>query len=58
LEPIESLELADQLADAIKYIHGTYTEAELPDLGENETIRDTIPADPDVKNYSYTIVDG
>ena len=58
VEPIESLELADQLADAIKYIHGTYTEAELPDLGENETIRDTIPADPDVKNYSYTIVDG
>ncbi|MBO5569845.1 MAG: DEAD/DEAH box helicase family protein, partial [Clostridia bacterium] len=58
VEPIESLELADQLADAIKYIHGTYTEAELPDLGENETIRDTIPADPDVKNYSYTVVDG
>ena len=58
VEPIESLELADQLSDAIKYIHGTYTEAELPDLGENETIRDTIPADPDVKNYSYTIVDG
>ena len=58
VEPIESLELADQLSDAIKYIHGTYTEAELPDLGENETIRDTIPADPDVKNYSYTVVDG
>ena len=58
VEPIESLELADQLSDAIKYIHGTYTEAELPDLGDNETIRDTIPADPDVKNYSYTIVDG
>ena len=58
VEPIESLELADQLEDAIKYIHGTYTEAELPDLGDNETIRDTIPADPDVKNYSYTIVDG
>ena len=58
VEPIEGLELADQLADAIKYIRGTYTEAELPDLGENETIRETIPADPAVKNYSYTVVDG
>ena len=58
VEPIESLELADQLEDAIKYIHGTYSEAELPDLGENETIRETIPADPTVKNYSYTVVDG
>ena len=58
VEPIESLNLADQLEDAIKYIHGTYAETELPDLGENETIRDTIPADPEVKNYSYTVVDG
>jgi len=56
--PIEGLELADQLHDAVKYIHGQYTEAELPDLGENEEIDDSIPADPDVKNYSYTVVDG
>ena len=58
VEPITGLELADQLADAIKYIRGTYTEAELPDLGDNETIQETIPADPAVKNYSYTVVDG
>lgn len=58
VEPIEALELSDQLEDAIKYIRGTYTEAELPDLGEGEEIRDTIPADPDVKNYSFTVVDG
>jgi N12 class adenine-specific DNA methylase len=58
VEPIEGLELKDQLADAVKYIRGTYKEAELPDLGEEESIRETIPADPNVKNYSYTIVDG
>ena len=34
VEPIEALELSDQLEDAIKYIRGSYTEAELPDLGE------------------------
>ena len=58
VEPIEGLELADQLHDAIKYIRGTYTEAELPDLGEHEAIDTSIPADPNVKNYSYTVVDG
>ena len=56
--PIEGLNLADQLADAIKYIRGTYAEAELPELGEGEAIDTSIPADPDVKNYSYTVVDG
>ncbi len=56
--PIEGLELADQLHDAVKYIRGTYREAELPDLGEGEAIRETIPADPNVKNHSYTVVDG
>ncbi|MBQ8371207.1 MAG: helicase SNF2, partial [Clostridia bacterium] len=58
VEPIEGLELADQLHDAIKNIRGTYVEAELPDLGENEAIDTSIPADPNVKNYSYTVVDG
>ena len=58
VEPIEGLELADQLHDAIKYIRGTYREAELPDLGEGEVIDTSIPADPDVKNYSYTVVNG
>ena len=58
VEPIEGLHLADQLEDAVKYIRGTYTEAEMPDLGEGETIDTSIPADPNVKNYSYTVVDG
>lgn len=56
--PIESLNLADQLHDAVKYIHGQYQEAELPELGEGEDIDTSIPADPNVKNYSYTVVDG
>ena len=56
--PIEGLELDDQLHDAVKYIRGQYTEAELPDLGEGEEIDTSIPADPNVKNYSYTIVNG
>ena len=58
VNPIEGLELADQLHDAVKYIHGTYQEAELPELGEGEAIDTSIPADPNVKNYSYTVVDG
>ena len=56
--PSHGKELSDQLAEAVKHIHGTYQEAELPDLGEGEEIRETIPADPAVKNYSYTLVDG
>ena len=58
VNPIEGLELSDQLHDAVKYIHGTYQEAELPELGEGEAIDTSIPADPNVKNYSYTVVDG
>ena len=58
VEPIEALELSDQLHDAVKYIRGTYQEAELPDLGDGEAIDTSIPADPNVKNYSYTVVDG
>ena len=57
VNPIEGLELADQLHDAVKYIRGTYQEAELPELGEGEAIDTSIPADPNVKNYSYTVVD-
>lgn len=56
--PIEALELSDQLHDAVKYIRGQYTEAELPELGEDEAVDTSLPADPDVKNYSYTVVDG
>ena len=56
--PIEGADLAAQLHAAVQSIGGEYRAAEMPDLGENETIQDTIPADPNVKNYSYAVVDG
>ena len=58
VEPIEGADLAAQLHEAVQHIGGIYQAAELPDLGEEDRIQDTIPADPDVKNYSYTLVDG
>jgi N12 class adenine-specific DNA methylase/adenine-specific DNA methylase len=58
VEPYEDLDLATQLGYAIQNIGGKYEAAELPDLGENDAIQDTIPADPNVKNYSYAVVDG
>jgi N12 class adenine-specific DNA methylase len=58
VEPIEGLELADQLHDAVKYIRGTYQVAALPALGEEASIQETIPADPNVKNFSYAVVRG
>ena len=58
--PIEGANLADQLAEAVQHIEGQYTAAEVdtPDIAEEETARRTLPADPDVKNFSYTVVDG
>ena len=58
VEPYENLDLGVQLKYAIQNIKGTYTEAELPELGEGEVIDTSIPADPNLKNYSYTVVDG
>ena len=56
--PLEGVSLAEQMSEAVKNIRGTYQEAALPDLGEGEAIDTSIPADPHVKNYSYTVVDG
>lgn len=56
--PFEDADLGSLLHEAVGKIGGRYTEAELPELGENESIDTSIPADPNVKNYSYTIVDG
>ena len=58
VEPIEGADLSAQLHEAVQHIGGIYQAAELPDLGEEDQIQDTIPADPDVKNYSYTLVTG
>ncbi len=57
-EPFPDANLADLLHDAIQNIGGTYREAEMPELGEGETVDTSIPADPNAKNYSYTVVDG
>ena len=58
--PLEGTSLADQLAEAVQHIEGQYTAAKVdaPDIAEEETARRTLPADPDVKNFSYTVVDG
>jgi len=58
VEPLPEVSLSDQLHEAVKNISGQYKEAELPDLGDSETIDKTLPADPNVKNYSYTVVAG
>ena len=54
----EDADLSQLLREAMQHIKGTYQEAELPELGEGEAIDTSIPADPNVKNYSYTVVDG
>ena len=58
--PIEGTSLADQLAEAVQHIEGQYTTAEIaaPDVADAEAQRKTLPADPTVKNFSYTVVDG
>ena len=58
--PIEGANLGDQLAEAVQHIEGQYTAAEVdtPDIAEEEATRRTLPADPEVKNFSYTVVDG
>ena len=58
--PIEGISLADQLAEAVQHIEGNYTAVEIaaPDVADAEAQRKTLPADPTVKNFSYTVVDG
>ena len=59
VRPREDAELSELLREAVTHIKGTYTPAELTeeaDRQEKEQI--TIPARPDVKNFSYTVVDG
>ena len=60
VEPLEGTSLADQLAEAVQHIEGQYTEVEVetPDIADAENEKHILPADPDVKNFSYTMVDG
>ena len=57
---LEGTSLADQLAEAVQHIEGQYTEVEVetPDIADAENEKHILPADPDVKNFSYTVVDG
>ena len=58
--PIDGANLADQLAEAVQHIEGQYTEVEVetPDIADSENEKHILPADPDVKNFSYIVVDG
>ena len=55
-EPNEDIPLAEQLDGAIQNIHAQITEYEFDDISNDEEI--TIPADPAVRNFSFTVVDG
>jgi len=57
-EPIEGADLSEQLSQAMQHIHGEFLDASLPELGDGVTTVSSLPADPDVKNFSYTIVNG
>lgn len=55
--PIDGADLGEQLKEAVAHIHGQYEspERENPELEDSASV---LPADPAVKNFSYTVVDG
>ena len=57
VKPIEGADLAQQLREAVSNIHTTITEPEISD-DELDVQEEPIPADPSVKNFSFTNVDG
>ena len=57
VDPIEGADLGEQLRDAMANIHGEIVAYEQEDALEG-TVKATLPADPDVRNFSYTLVDG
>ena len=56
--PIAGADLFEQLRDAMANIHGSITEYEREDDELSESTNESIPADPDVRNFSFTVVDG
>ncbi len=56
-KPYENRNLSDLLSEAIQNIHAEFAEHELSEIGEDENLS-SIPADPNARNFSYTIVDG
>ena len=57
VRPIDGVELSDLLKEAVSHIKGTYQAVELPGEAKGKET-ETIPATPDVKNFSYAVVDG
>ena len=55
VKPKEGITLEEQLKEAVQNIHGTITELELSDTELEEDVV-SIPADPNVKNFSFTVV--
>lgn len=55
VKPKEGITLEEQLKEAVQNIHGTITELELSDTELEDVV--SIPADPEVKNFSFTVVD-
>lgn len=58
--PTPGADLAEQLREAVSHIHGSYqaVERDKADIADEAAERGAIPADPDVKNFSYALVDG
>ena len=58
VDPIEGANLAEQLKSAMAHINGRYEAVERVNTELDEGAPDVLPADPGVKNFSYTVVDG
>ena len=58
VDPIEGSDLAEQLKSAMAHINGRYEAVERVNTELDEGAPDVLPADPSVKNFSYTVVDG
>ena len=58
VDPIEGADLAEQLKEATEKIQGKYVAVERVDAELDEDTSRILPADPNVKNFSYTVVDG
>ena len=58
VDPIEGSDLAEQLKSAMAHINGRYEAMERVNTELDEGASHILPADPNVKNFSYTVVDG
>ena len=56
-KPFEGESLSDLLAEAVQNLHAEYADYEIEELDGEEEDK-SIPADPNVRNFSFTLVDG